>query len=148
MLALRGTSETGRDVEEPAAALMAEGNHAGLILAFLQAYYSSGGQDQQIEDPLLAVTAKARHGLVTVSVSGQDYVVADIGMRMLEPEEGAAAHGFAPGSLPDEIEIDGKVRRLTKTEKYHLVGNSVPPRMVRLLAEHNVRRELVMEAAE
>lgn len=148
MLALRGTSGAGRDVEEPAAALMAEGNHAGLILAFLQAYYSSGGQDQQIEDPLLAVTAKARHGLVTVSVSGQDYVVTDIGMRMLEPEEGAAAHGFAPGSLPDEIEIDGKVRRLTKTEKYHLVGNSVPPRMVRLLAEHNVRRELVMEAAE
>lgn len=145
MLAPRGTSDAGRG---PGAALMAEGNHAGLILAFLQAYYSSGGQDQKIEDPLLAVTAKARHGLVTVSVSGQDYVVTDIGMRMLEPEEGAAAHGFAPGALPDEIEIDGKVRRLTKTQKYHLVGNSVPPRMVRLLAEHNVRRELAMEAAE
>ncbi|MDI6838914.1 MAG: DNA cytosine methyltransferase, partial [Rhizobiaceae bacterium] len=79
----------------------------------------------------------------------ETYVITDIGMRMLEPEEGAAAHGFAKGSLPDTITIDGKTRKLTKTEKYHLVGNSVPPRMVQLLAECNVRRELVsLEAAE
>ena len=62
-------------------------------------------------------------------------------------EEGAAAHGFAKGSLPDTINLDGKEVRLTKTQKYHLVGNSVPPKMIRLLAEHNVRREFA-EAAE
>jgi DNA (cytosine-5)-methyltransferase 1 len=39
-------------------------------------------------------------------------------------------------------------RKLNKTEKYHLVGNSVPPYMVQMLAEDNVRRELVLEAAE
>ncbi len=148
MLALRGTNEDGRDIGDPAAAIMAGGNHAGLILAFLQAYYSSGGQDSGLEDPLLALTAKARHGLVTVTVSGVDYVITDIGMRMLEPEEGAAAHGFARGSLPSAIVIDGKKRRLTKTEKYHLVGNSVPPEMVRLLAVHNVTPALALEAAE
>lgn len=147
MLALRGTSVAGRDVEEPAATLTAGGTHAGLILSFLQKYYGTGGQDQGASDPLSALTAKARHGLVTVNVRGQDYVIADIGMRMLEPEEGAAAHGFKPGSLPNEIEIDGKRRRLTKTEKYHLVGNSVPPEMVRLLAVHNVRPAFA-EAAE
>jgi DNA (cytosine-5)-methyltransferase 1 len=148
MLALRGTNREGRDVRDPSAAIMAGGNHAGLILAFLQHYYSNGKTDDDIASPLGALTAKARHGLVTVTVRGVDYVITDIGMRMIEPEEGAAAHGFAPGSLPNEIEIDGKRRRLTKTEKYHLVGNSVPPFMVQMLAEDNVRRELALEAAE
>jgi len=148
MLALRGTNKNGRAVIEPAASLCAGGNHAGLILAFLQAYYTgNGGYEQTLSEPVGAMTQKARHGLVTVKVRGQDYVITDIGMRMLEPEEGAAAHGFKPGSLPDTIVIDGKERRLTKTEKYHLVGNSVPPKMIRLLAECNVRREFA-EAAE
>lgn len=148
MLNLRGTDKAGRDAREPLAAVSAGGSHAGLILGFLQHYYGTGGQDQSLDDPLGALTAKARHGLVTVKVGRETYVITDIGMRMLEPEEGAAAHGFAPGSLPEMITIDGKTRKLTKTEKYHLVGNSVPPRMVRLLAECNVRRELAMEAAE
>lgn len=147
MLNLRGTDKRGRDALEPLATVNAGGNHARLILGFLQHYYGTGGQDQSLADPLGAVTAKARHGLVTVRVGGESYVITDIGMRMLEPEEGAAAHGFRPGALPDTITVDGKERRLTKTEKYHLVGNSVPPRMVRLLAECNVRREFA-EAAE
>lgn len=148
MLNLRGSDKHGRDVCEPVTALCAGGNHAGLILGFLQHYYGTGGQDQSLADPLGALTAKARHGLVTVKVGRETFVITDIGMRMLEPEEGAAAHGFAKGSLPSTIELDGKVVMLTKTQKYHLVGNSVPPRMVQLLSECNVRRELVREAAE
>tara|TARA_R110002020_G_scaffold471284_1_gene698240 strand:- start:31548 stop:33422 length:1875 start_codon:yes stop_codon:yes gene_type:complete len=149
MLNLRGSDKAGRDVREPVTALCANGNHAGLILGFLQHYYGSGGQDQSLADPLGALTSKARHGLVTVKLGRETYVITDIGMRMLEPEEGAAAHGFVKGSLPDTIVLDGKIVRLTKTQKYHLVGNSVPPEMVRLLAECNGRRELVaLEAAE
>jgi DNA (cytosine-5)-methyltransferase 1 len=147
MLNLRGSDKTGRDAHEPVTSLCASGNHAGLILGFLQHYYGTGGQDQSLADPLGALTSKARHGLVTVRVGRETYVITDIGMRMLEPEEGAAAHGFAKGSLPDMIVLDGKVVKLTKTQKYHLVGNSVPPRMVQLLAECNVRREFA-EAAE
>ncbi len=148
MLALRGTNKDGRDARDPAATITAGGNHAGLVLGFLQAYYSgNGGYEQTLDDPLGALTQKARHGLVTVKVKGAEYVLTDIGMRMLEPEEGAAAHGFKKGSLPDTITLDGKEVRLTKTQKYHLVGNSVPPKMIRLLAEHNVRREFA-EAAE
>jgi DNA (cytosine-5)-methyltransferase 1 len=148
MLALRGTSKHGRDILEPLAATCASGNHAGLILGFLQHYYGTGGQDQSLDVPLGALTSKARHGLVTVKIGRDTYVITDIGVRMLEPEEGAAAHGFKPGALPDHITIDGKMQKLTKTQKYHLVGNSVPPKMIRLLAELNVRHELVMEAAE
>lgn len=145
---MRGSDANGQSVDHPMPTQTAGGSHETLILAFLQHYYSSGGQDQGLDDPLGAVTAKARHGLVTVTIAGAEYVMTDILIRMLEPEEGAAAHGFLPGSLPAEITIDGKRRRLTKTEKYHLVGNSVPPRMVQLLAEANVRRELMLEAAE
>lgn len=149
MLALRGTNADGRDIADPCATTCAGGNHSGVILAFLQHYFSSGKTDDDLAGPLGALTAKARHGLVTVNVRGEDYVITDIGIRMLEPEEGAAAHGFRPGSLPEFITIDGKTRRLTKTEKYHLVGNSVPPFMIQMLAEDNCRRELVtLEAAE
>lgn len=143
---MRGRSIGGRDVRDPLAAPTAK-SHAHLILPFLQHYYGSGKQDDDVRQPLGALTSKARYGLVEVTVNGESYIIDDIGTRMLEPEEGAAAHGFRPGALPDEITIDGKTRRLTKTEKYHLVGNSVPPRMIQLLAELNVRRELA-EAAE
>jgi len=145
---MRGADMAGQEINAPMPTQTSGGGHEHLILAFLQRYYSEGGQDQDIADPLSALTAKARHGLVTVDVRGVEMVMTDILIRMLEPEEGAAAHGFAPGALPDQITIDGKTRRLTKTEKYHLVGNSVPPEMVRLLAKHNVRRELMAEAAE
>lgn len=145
---MRGADLAGQAIDRPMPTQTSGGGHEHLILAFLQSYYSSGGQDQDIADPLGSVTAKARHGLVTVDVAGEPHFIDDIMIRMLDPEEGAAAHGFPKGCLPDEITIDGRTRRLTKTEKYYLVGNSVPPRMVQLLAERNVRRELVSEAAE
>lgn len=143
---LRGTNVAGREIAEPLATLSAGGTHAHLILGFLQHYFGSGKQDDDVRSPLGALTAKARYGLVEVMVRKVAHYLDDIGIRMLEPEEGAAAHGFAPGSLPSEIVIDGKVQRLTKTQKYHLVGNSVPPEMVRLLAVANARHELMVAA--
>lgn len=142
----RGRSTSARDAREPLAAVSAK-SHAHLILPFLQHYYSNGKTDDDVQSPLGALTSKARYGLVEVKVRGETFIIDDIGTRMLEPEEGAAAHGFKPGALPEEVTIDGEARRLTKTQKYHLVGNSVPPKMIRLLAELNVRRELA-EAAE
>ncbi|ABS68926.1 C-5 cytosine-specific DNA methylase [Xanthobacter versatilis] len=143
---MRGRSRGGRDVREPLAAVSAK-SHAHLILPFLQHYYSNGKTDDDVQSPLGALTSKARYGIVEVKVRGETFIIDDIGTRMLEPEEGAAAHGFKPGALPDEVTVDGETRRLTKTQKYHLVGNSVPPRMIQLLAECNVRRALA-EAAE
>lgn len=143
---MRGRSTSARDAREPLAAVSAK-SHAHLILPFLQHYYSNGKTDDDVQSPLGALTSKARYGLVEVKVRGETFIIDDIGTRMLEPEEGAAAHGFKPGALPDEVTIDGEARRLTKTQKYHLVGNSVPPRMIQLLAELNVRPALA-EAAE
>ncbi len=142
---MRGRSPGGRDAAEPVSALTG-GSNAHLILGFLQHYFGSGKQDDDVRNPLGALTAKARYGLVEVMVRKIAHYIDDIGIRMLEPEEGAAAHGFARGALPDTVTINGIIRRLTKTEKYHLVGNSVPPWMIELLARANVRPELMVAA--
>jgi site-specific DNA-cytosine methylase len=42
-------------------------------------------------DPIAVAIHKARRGLVTVTVRGVDYDITDVGMRMVEPEEGEAA---------------------------------------------------------
>lgn len=148
MTSLRGSKRGGSDIREPMPAQSSGGNHEMLILPFLQAYYSSGGQHQDVKDPLLAVTSKDRHGLVCVEVDGETFVITDIMMRMLDPMEGARAHGFDPKSFPENIVIDGVEKRLTKTAKGHLVGNSVPKELPRLLAELNIPNALEMVAAE
>ncbi|MBP2232482.1 site-specific DNA-cytosine methylase [Azospirillum agricola] len=84
------------------------------------------------------------------------WLVIDIGMRMLTPTEAAAAHELR---MPDQITVpkrdrkglvvtgeDGNVvhvtRPLTKTEAMRLVGNSVPKRMATLLAQANAHHAL------
>jgi DNA (cytosine-5)-methyltransferase 1 len=65
------------------------------------------------------VTSLDRFGLVTVH--GAQYVVADIGMRMLAARELYRAQGFPDDYLID-IEVDGK--RLTNKAQVRMVGNS------------------------
>ena len=130
---LRGASPS-RDPAEPLPTLTAGGGHVAAVAAFLTKYYTSGGTAQDAADPLHSASTRMRFGVVGVQVDGLPYVVADIGMRMLEPHEAAAAHELR---LPAAIEIAGKRRPLTKTEAMRLVGNSVPKRMARLLAEAN-----------
>lgn len=148
---LRGTNVEGRAVDEPLPAQSAGGCHEMLILPFLQTYYGSGDNNHDVRDPLHTITVGDRHGLVTVQVDGQTMVMTDIHMRMLDWSEGARAHGFDPDSLRHEIEVTdakgrSKRRMPTKTECGHLVGNSVPPRMVELLAACNVEPELMVAA--
>ncbi|PWR24538.1 DNA cytosine methyltransferase [Zavarzinia aquatilis] len=148
---LRGTSKDGRDIADPMPTVTAGGSHVALVAAFLAQYYSVGESCRAADEPLGTVTTKMRHAAVTISIAGSEYALTDIGMRMLEPEECARAHGFDPASLNLPIRIRDKkgnwiARKLTKTEKYHLIGNSVPPEMARRLAFANVREELVTEA--
>jgi DNA (cytosine-5)-methyltransferase 1 len=150
---LRGTNKSGQEIADPLPTQTAgRARHEMLILPFLQTYYGSGENNHDARDPLHTVTTNDRHGLVTVEVNGQTMVITDICMRMLDPLEGAAAHGFDPKSFDHVIEyIDerGKLvkRKPTKTQIGHLVGNSVPKKMIQLLAECNGRYEFV-EAAE
>ena len=80
-------------------------------------FRSDGGQDQGPDSPLHTITGTARHALVTVTLRGQQWVLADIGLRMLASHELAAAQGF-----PADYVLHG-----TQAEQIKLIGNSVPP---------------------
>ncbi|AOZ06802.1 DNA cytosine methyltransferase [Cupriavidus malaysiensis] len=109
------------------------GNHVAEVRAFLVKYYSEGGQDQDCRDPMHTIPTKDRIGLVTVA--GEEYQIADIGMRMLEPHELYAAQGF-PASYVIAPVIDG--RRLPKHAQVRMCGNSVSPPMAAALVRANV----------
>lgn len=116
---------TGSDMAEPAPTIMPEGyGKCGVVAAFLQKYYSLGGQDQAADEPLHTVTAKARLALVTVAIGGEAWVLADIGMRMLTPRELYRAQGF-PDSYVIDVGVGGEW--LSKTAQNRMAGNSVPP---------------------
>jgi len=79
--------------------------------------------------------ARARMAAVTVEISGEPYVIADIGMRMLSPRELFRAQGFPDSYVIDPV-FEGK--RLTKTAQIRMCGNSVCPDMAAALVRANV----------
>lgn len=151
LVKFQGTSEShvsscASSLDAPMPAITAKGWKVAQVAAFLIKHYGAeAGQDQAADAPLDTITAKPRFGLVTVTIDGEEYVIVDIGMRMLEPRELFRAQGF-----PDDYEIAplvetktkrGKVKRkrLSKTAQIRMCGNSVsPPPAVALLVE-NIR---------
>jgi DNA (cytosine-5)-methyltransferase 1 len=124
------------DPREPAKTVTAGGNHHYVLQmplerpfadrgdelrAFLVKYYGSATA-ADLADPLHSVTSRARFGLVVVS--GQVLQIADIGMRMLTPDELKGAQGFGPHYVTNR---DAFGRKVTKTDETLLIGNSVSP---------------------
>ncbi len=135
-------NQFGRDVREPIPTLTAGGGHVGEVRAFLVKYYSEGGQDQPLTDPMHTIPTKDRIGLVTIH--GQDYAIIDIGMRMLTPRELARAQGF-PDSYLLEVVHNGK--KLSKASQVRMIGNSVCPPLARALVTANFTHEVELAAA-
>ncbi len=105
------------------------------VRAFLTKFYGTS-TGQALDTPLGTVCAGAEHfGLVTVE--GQAYEIADIGMRMLTPRELFRAQGF-----PDSYVIDPPYRGkpMTKTAQVRMCGNSVSPVMSRAIIAANLSR--------
>jgi len=71
------------------------------------------------------IPTKDRMGLVTVMVQGQPYVIADIGMRMLQPRELYRAQGFPDSYIIGDDPAQGLA--LTKKDMVRMCGNSVCP---------------------
>jgi DNA (cytosine-5)-methyltransferase 1 len=123
-----GTS-TGAAVDTPLPTITSDGGgHASLVASFLTAYYGNEKDGGSLFDPMRTVTSKDRLALVTVN--SVEYVIVDIGMRMLVPRELYRAQGF-PDSYKIEIEYNGKP--LTKTAQVRMVGNSVSPEQARAI---------------
>lgn len=132
MVKLRGTSAAA-SAAEPLHTISAGGTHHAEVRAFLVKYYSEGGQDQDCREPMHTIPTKDRLGLVTVA--GQEYQIADIGMRMLEPHELYAAQGF-PSTYIIAPVLNGK--RLPKHAQVRMCGNSVCPPLAKALVAANV----------
>ena len=120
-----------RDVAQPLNTVTASGATAELVQAFLVKYYGTD-QDPAMREPLHTVTTKDRFGLVTVR--GQAYQIADIGLRMLTPRELYRAQGF-----PESYVIDRGAagEPITKTAQVRMCGNSVCPPLARAIVAAN-----------
>lgn len=132
----------GAPLTEPMHTVTTQDHHA-LVCAFLTKYYGEGGQDQHISDPLHTIPTVDRFGLVTVEQ--QQYRIADIGMRMLEPRELYRAQGF-PESYQIAPTINGKP--LPKRAQVRMCGNSVSPPLAAALARANVPELMTFNARE
>lgn len=110
---------------------MAPVMHSDEVKQFIIKYY---GADigQSIGEPLHTITTKDRFALVTLL--GRQYVIADIYMRMLKPEELKRAQGFPNDYVIDHY-ADGTP--VSHTEQVARIGNSVVPVMAKALVRAN-----------
>ncbi len=165
---LKDHPQTSQDVRQPAPTLTAGGTHLAEVrttllrrdaldpayldravetCAFLVKYYGTGVA-RAVDTPAGTITTKDRLGLVTVllvKVGDSEYVLVDIGMRMLTPAELFRCQGF-----PHDYEIETVpmltdlgitvMTKLTKKAQTRLVGNSVPPHLAAALLGANLGR--------
>ena len=129
-------------LDKPIKTVTATGNHAAEVRAFLIKYYGAG-VGQTADEPLHTVPTRDRFGLVTVR--GQLYEIADIGMRMLKPRELFRAQGF-PDSYVIDRRPDGSA--LTASASVRMCGNSVSPVMARALIAANYVPDEIEEPIE
>lgn len=140
MLQMKGSDRRDRPADAPAWAVTSQGEHIAEVRAFLLKYFGTA-TGQRADEPLHSATTKARFGLVTVA--GELYQIADIGMRMLTPRELFRAQGF-PDSYIIDRGADGKP--LTKTDQIRMCGNSVCPDVAAALVRANARFAMTAEA--
>ncbi|WP_229710192.1 DNA cytosine methyltransferase [Novosphingobium indicum] len=140
LVKLRGGEDShaascGVSVEEPLHTVCAGGTHMAEVRAFLIKYYGNEQDGHGLDNPLGTVTVQDRFGLVTVTIAGEEYVIVDIGMRMLTPRELFNAQGFPPDYI---IDTDAHGKPITKTAQVAKCGNSVCPPLSEALAGANV----------
>lgn len=134
-----GTS-TGAPVDTPLPTITTEGGgKASLVASFLLSYFEHQ-QTGDLFEPVPTVLSKDRFALVTVN--SVEYVIVDIGMRMLVPRELYRAQGF-PDSYVIHIKVEKERKRkgkayivlvpLSKTAQVRMVGNSVSPPQARAI---------------
>lgn len=134
LIKFRGTTSMGygQSMADPIHTIAAGGTHFGEVRAFLIKFYNTG-TGQSLKVPAHTLTTKDKFGLITIA--GDDYQIADIGMRMLTPRELFLAQGFPEGYIIDPI-YNGKP--LTKTAQVKMVGNSVSPHPAEALVRANL----------
>lgn len=125
----------GQGCDEPLHTITTSPGHFGLVSAFMVKYYGTGC-GQTLDKPLGTITTKDRFGLVNVliEIDGEQYVIKDIFLRMLKPEELKLMQGFPEDYIIDR-DIAGKTYPIV--ERVARIGNSVVPVMAEALVSAN-----------
>lgn len=126
----------GQGCDEPIHTITTSPGRFGLVTAFLIKYYGAGKNGESLAEPLATVTTKDRFGLVNVliDIEGQKYIIADIFLRMLNPEELKQMQGFPKDYI---IDRDYLWRPYPKSEQVARIGNSVVPVMAEAIVKAN-----------
>lgn len=101
------------------------------VSQFIMEYYGCG-TGQALTEPLHTIVTKDRFALVTVL--GNEYVLMDIFLRMLKPEELKLGQGFPKDYI---IDHDYNGNRYPVSKQVARIGNSVVPVMAQKLVEAN-----------
>lgn len=141
LIKLRGDN-VGQANTEPLQTISAQGTHFAEVRAFLVKYYGTD-QDPRLDEPLHTVTTKDRYGLVTVA--GEEYQIADIGLRMLAPRELYKAQGFPADYVIGDDPAQGL--SLTKTAQVRMCGNAVCPPVAAAIVRANLAELAIRRAA-
>ncbi len=125
----------GQGCDEPLHTITTSPGHFGLVSAFLIKYYGSGC-GQELKEPLATITTKDRFGLVNViiDITGEKYIIKDIFLRMLKPEELKLMQGFPKDYI---INRDINWKPYPIKEQVARIGNSVVPVMAEALVKAN-----------
>lgn len=122
----------GHPADEPLATITAGGSHHAEVQAFLVKYFSTGAP-KPVDSPLDTVTTKDRFALVTIH--GEEYIITDIKMRMLQPRELFNAQGFPEDYI---IDHDDSGRPYPKSKQTARCGNAVTPPVPAALVRANL----------
>ena len=122
----------GQPVDEPLTTVSCSGAHHAEVQAFLVKYFSTGAA-KSVDEPLDTVTTKDRFALVTIH--GEEYIITDIKMRMLQPRELFNCQGF-PEDYVIDLEMDGKP--YPKSKQVARCGNAVTPPVPAALVRANL----------
>lgn len=125
----------GQGCDEPLHTITTSPGHFGLVSAFLIKYYGTGC-GQELTEPLATITTKDRFGLVNViiDIAGEKYIIKDIFLRMLKPEELKLMQGFPRDYI---IDRDIEWKKYPIKEQIARIGNSVVPVMAEALVKAN-----------
>ncbi|MBD8960360.1 MAG: DNA cytosine methyltransferase [Clostridiales bacterium] len=122
----------GQPIDEPLTTISCSGAHHAEVQAFLVKYFSTGAA-KPVDEPLDTVTTKDRFALVTIH--GEQYIITDIKMRMLQPRELFNAQGF-PRNYVIDHDADG--HPYGKSKQVARCGNAVTPPVPAALVRANL----------
>lgn len=122
----------GQPVDEPLTTISCSGAHHAEVQALLVKYFSTGAA-KSVNEPLDTVTTKDRFALVTIH--GEEYIITDIKMRMLQPRELFNAQGFPSDYI---IDHDADGHPYVKSKQVARCGNAVTPQVPAALVRANL----------